>query len=173
LNNKPIPDLQKFASQMEQVLTMKIDDRIINTVSHASKVYLAGRNNGVTEELALKTNEITHKKSQFLPGTLAVHGIEEVMSKEETLIIIDPFESEEKKFKQALADNVGMKVFAISTHQTLFPTIFIPEGGYFHNYLELAAGWNLLVEVGIHLDVNLDKGLRARKIGNEFKDTLN
>jgi len=38
---------------------------------------LPEENNGVAEELALKTNEITRKKSAFLEGTFAVHGIEE------------------------------------------------------------------------------------------------
>ena len=45
----------------------------------APMIYFAGRNNGVAEELTLKTNEITHKKSDYLEGTYAVHGIEEVM----------------------------------------------------------------------------------------------
>jgi glucosamine--fructose-6-phosphate aminotransferase (isomerizing) len=34
--------------------------------------------------------------------------------------------------------------------------------------LQLLAGWNLLVHVGVHLEINLDKAERARKIGNEF-----
>ena len=32
----------------------------------------------------------------------------------------------------------------------------------------MAAGWNLLVEVGMQLGINLDKPQRARKVGNEF-----
>jgi hypothetical protein len=32
----------------------------------------------------------------------------------------------------------------------------------------LSAGWNILVEVGINLGINLDKPTRARKVGNEF-----
>jgi glucosamine--fructose-6-phosphate aminotransferase (isomerizing) len=32
----------------------------------------------------------------------------------------------------------------------------------------MAAGWNVLVEAGLALGVNLDKPLRARKVGNEF-----
>ena len=33
---------------------------------------------------------------------------------------------------------------------------------------EMAAGWNLLVETGLRLGVNIDKPERARKVGNEF-----
>jgi glucosamine--fructose-6-phosphate aminotransferase (isomerizing) len=32
----------------------------------------------------------------------------------------------------------------------------------------MAAGWNLLVEIGLSLGIDLDKPLRARKVGNEF-----
>ena len=35
-------------------------------------------------------------------------------------------------------------------------------------YVFLAAGWNLLVEIGLSLEINLDKAERARKVGNEF-----
>ncbi len=49
-------------------------------------IYFAGRNNGVAEELTLKTNEITHKKSDYLEGTFSVHGIEETMRPEEVVV---------------------------------------------------------------------------------------
>jgi glucosamine--fructose-6-phosphate aminotransferase (isomerizing) len=32
----------------------------------------------------------------------------------------------------------------------------------------LAAGWNLLVEIGLALQIDLDKPTRARKVGNEL-----
>ena len=34
--------------------------------------------------------------------------------------------------------------------------------------VQLAAGWNLLVEAGLKLGINIDKPERARKVGNEF-----
>jgi glutamine---fructose-6-phosphate transaminase (isomerizing) len=82
-------------------------------------------------------------------------------------VVIDPFEQEEEKFNEILVKGAGVEVIAISTRQTLFPTICIPDGGAFKNYIELAAGWNLLVETGINLGIDLDKPVRARKIGNE------
>ena len=38
----------------------------------------------------------------------------------------------------------------------------------FQTVLQLLAGWNILVQVGVALGINLDKAQRARKIGNEF-----
>lgn len=160
--------LNDLADKIQEVLTLKIDPQLVAKMKEAEMIYFAGRNNGVGEELTLKTNEITRKKSDFLEGTYAVHGIEEVMDKNELVIIIEPFESEEEKFNECLAKGVGMNVIAISKRQTSFPTIIIPDGEKYSNYVELAAGWNVLVEIGIALGIDLDKPERARKVGNEF-----
>lgn len=165
---KPMPNLSLFAENLRVTLEMNIDYRLIQKLAQAPVIYFAGRNNGVAEELALKTNEITRKKSAYLEGTYALHGIEEVMTKEEVLVIIDPFEQEEEKFYNVLVKGVGIDIIAISTRKTNFPTIRIPDIKFYKNYLELAAGWNLLVETGLALGVNLDKPERARKVGNEF-----
>jgi glucosamine--fructose-6-phosphate aminotransferase (isomerizing) len=160
--------LKEFAGRTEEALTLKIDSSITDLIRKASKIYFAGRNNGVAEELALKTNEITRKKSDYLEGTFAVHGIEEVMDKSEILIWIEPFTAEQEKFNECLVKGVGMNIIAVSTKKTMFPTIIIPDGGEYAEYVQLAAGWNILVETGISLGIDLDKPERARKVGNEY-----
>ncbi|MEA1912033.1 MAG: SIS domain-containing protein [Spirochaetota bacterium] len=167
-SGKAMGNLSEAGKAVRSALEMKIDTKIIDIISNAGTIYFAGRNDGVAEELTLKTNEITHKKSDFLEGTYGVHGIEEVMDKNDVVIIINPFEDEEAKFKECLIDGVGLNIIAISSRETLFPTIKLPELGYFQNYVELAAGWNILVETGIALGIDLDKAERARKVGNEF-----
>jgi glucosamine--fructose-6-phosphate aminotransferase (isomerizing) len=168
LKGQEMEYLDELADLIEKALTMKIDEKIVDAMKNADMIYFAGRNNGVVEELTLKTNEITRKKSDFLEGTYAVHGIEEVMDKNELVIIVEPFESEEEKFKECLIDGVNMNVVAISTRETQFPTIRIPDGKEYKEYIELAAGWNVLVEIGIALGIDLDKPTRARKVGNEY-----
>jgi len=169
LNNLSLPDLSKLGNLITQVLEMYIPDEITETLINSKIIYFAGRNNGVAEELTLKANEITRKKSDFLEGTYVFHGIEEVMNTDEVVVIVDPFKDEEEKYRNVLIGGIGLKVIAISTRKTIFPTIIIPEYGDFTNYLEIAAGWNLLVEVGINMGINMDNTLRARKIGHEFK----
>lgn len=149
-------------------LTMPIDSSLVESIAAARTIYWAGRNDGVAEELTLKTNEITRKPSDFLEGTYAVHGIEEVMSSDDVLIWIDPYADSEEKFRKVLVDGVGMKVIAVASRPTLFPTIQIPDAGDLSVFAQIAAGWNLLVETGLRLGVNLDKPVRARKVGNEF-----
>jgi glucosamine--fructose-6-phosphate aminotransferase (isomerizing) len=159
---------QQAVELARQVLEADLDPKIVSAIAAAPVIYFAGRNNGVAEELTLKTNEITRKKSDFLEGTYAVHGIEEVMNPSEVVIVVDPFPEEAEKFKQVLVDGVGMHVIALSAQDTIFPTIKIPALEGYQTVLELLAGWNVLVHVGVALGINLDKPERARKIGNEF-----
>lgn len=168
-NDSPMGKNQSQGADMAQeVLETELDAEIVRTIADAPMIYFAGRNNGVVEELTLKTNEITRKKSDFLEGTYAVHGIEEVMNADEVVIVVEPFAAEAEKMKQVLVEGVGMRVFALASEPTIFPTIRIPKVEGYDSVLQLLAGWNILVHVGIALGINLDKPQRARKIGNEF-----
>jgi glucosamine--fructose-6-phosphate aminotransferase (isomerizing) len=160
--------LPVLAEQFRAALTLEIDPGLVERVARARMVYWAGRNDGVAEELTLKTNEITRKPADYLEGTYAVHGIEEVMSPDDVVLWVDPYEEAEAKFHDVLVKGVGLTVIAIAARDTRFPTIRIPDAGDLAPFVQLAAGWNLLVEVGLHLNVNLDKPQRARKVGNEY-----
>ena len=168
VSGEKMDGLKELGDKTEQALTLSIDPAVTQIISKASMIYFAGRNNGVAEELALKTNEITRKKSAYLEGTFAVHGIEEVMDKTEVVIWIEPFPAEQEKFNECLVKGVGLNIIAVSTKKTIFPTIIIPDAGQYAEYVQLAAGWNILVETGIALGINLDKPTRARKVGNEY-----
>ncbi|MDX9945961.1 MAG: SIS domain-containing protein [Bacteroidales bacterium] len=168
IRGEKMEGLGTLARQTEEVLTAPIDSRITELISRAEIIYFAGRDNGVAAEIALKTNEITRKRSVFFEGTFALHGIEEVMNNDEVLIWVDPFDVDQDKFMECIVKGVGVHVIAISTHQTIFPTIVIPEGGDYAEYLQLAAGWNILVETGVALGIDLDHPKRARKVGNEY-----
>lgn len=137
-------------------------------MANASTVYFAGRNDGVAEELALKTNEVVRKRSAFLEGTFAAHGIEEVMTSDDILIVVDPFPEEEEKFSDCLEKGVGMTIIALSGRETRFPTIRLPSIEMGNEWIQLAGGWNLLVEAGLAAGIDLDKPERARKVGNEI-----
>ena len=171
-NHKQLPDLNKLGRLMEQVLTFQIPEKVVGQLVSAGMIYFSGRNNGVSEELALKANEIARKKSDYLEGTYAVHGIEEVMSTNETVILVNPFPTEEPKIQKTLVDEIGMTVMAISSQKTSFPTLRIPDYGEFNPYLELAMGWNLLIETALSQGLDLDHPQRARKVGNEFEQRI-
>ena len=157
-----------LAGKIETALTTPIAAEIVSAASQAPTIYFAGYNDGVAEELTLKTNEITRKKSDFLEGTYAVHGIEEVMENTDVVFVVDPIEEEIEKFQEVLVEGVGLQVIAIANRDTRLPTIRVPDAGELTPYVYLCAGWNLLVEIGLTLGINLDKPERARKVGNEL-----
>lgn len=158
----------ELAAAVEAALTVAIPAEITARIARAGHIYWAGRNEGVAEELTLKTNEITRKSADYLEGTYAVHGIEEVMNADDVLIWVEPYAESEQKFADVLQKNIGMSIIAISSRPTPFPTISIPDLGDLGPFVQMAAGWNLLVEVGLQLGIDLDKPTRARKVGNEF-----
>ncbi len=158
----------ELSQKLSEALTMPIDKEIVKAAANATTIYFAGYNDGVAEELTLKTNEITRKKSDYLEGTYAVHGIEEVMDANDVVFVVDPIEDEIAKFQEVLVKGVGLKVVAIADRDTPFATIRVPKAGELAPYVYLCAGWNVLVEIGMALAINLDKPQRARKIGNEL-----
>jgi glutamine---fructose-6-phosphate transaminase (isomerizing) len=165
----PFVDL---SSKFKRTLETEISPEVVLAMLKADTIYYAGFNNGVAEELALKTNEILRKKSGFLPGTYLLHGIEEVIQKNDVIILVDPVESEFEKIQAIYQKSIGVSIIALTKESSPFMNIPVPDSIQFHDgYLKLAAGWNLLVEAGIRLNVQLDKTTRARKIGNEFIET--
>lgn len=160
--------LGELSQRFEEALTQEIDPQITARIASARTIYWAGRNDGVAEELTLKTNEITRKPADFLEGTYALHGVEEVMDPADVVVWIEPFEGTEEKIEQVLVNGVGLPVYAIASRDTRFPTVRIPDAGQLAGFVQMAAGWNLLVEIGLHLGIDIDKPERARKVGNEF-----
>ncbi|MCA9024002.1 MAG: SIS domain-containing protein [Planctomycetaceae bacterium] len=157
-----------LADQVNEALTITVPPEISDRIAKARTIYWSGRNDGVAEELTLKTNEITRKPADYLEGTYAVHGIEEVMTSDDVVIWVDPYPGSEEKFEDVLGRGVGLSIIAIASRETRFPTLRIPDAGDLAAFVQMAAGWNILVEVGLALGVNLDKPERARKVGNEF-----
>ncbi|PIE05250.1 MAG: sugar isomerase [Spirochaetales bacterium] len=168
LNGTDLPDINPGAEAVEATLNMPVPQQFSSAMASARSIFFAGRNDGVAEELTLKTNEIVRKQSDFLEGTYTAHGIEEIMVKEDVVILVNPFPEEEEKFRECLIDGVGLSVIAIASRDTMFPTLKVPHVPEWQEYIQLAAGWNLLVEAGLAAGVDLDKPQRARKVGNEI-----
>ncbi len=169
LRGESMGDLGALADMVEQALTQPVEPALVEAAARATTIYFSGRNNGVAEELTLKACEIARKKADFLEGTYAVHGIEEVMGPSELVVAVDPFEPEEAKMRETLVEGVGLQVASIAARRTSFPTLVVPEAGARQAYVEIAAGWNLLVEIGTALGIDLDKPRRARKVGNIYR----
>ena len=147
---------------------MPTDAPIIDRACTAATIYFAGYNDGVAEELTLKTNEITRKKSDYLEGSYAVHGIEEVMDAKDIVFVVDPIEGEIEKFQEVLVKGVGLTRCGDCRPADAFPHDPRSPRRRTDPCLYLCAGWNLLVEIGLRMNIDLDKPQRPRKVGNEY-----
>jgi glucosamine--fructose-6-phosphate aminotransferase (isomerizing) len=154
------------ADLFNTLLSTKLTQEMLDILSSASCLYFSGRNDGVAEELTLKTYEIVRKRSDYLEGTYMFHGIEEVMNASDVLVLIEPFLADSEKIQSVIAKGVGMKIIAIASYDTPFPTLRVPQLAGFDSYFQLLAGWNLLVSTGLETKVDMDKTRRARKLGN-------
>ena len=160
-------NIEGLAEKVETALTLQVPEEIVNWAKNANTIYFAGMNDGVAEELTLKTNEITRRKSDFLEGTYALHGPEEVMQDGDIVFVVEPIKDEYEKYQKVFG-GANVHVVAIAPEKTPFTTIVVPDAGEYQQYVDLCAGWNILVEIGIALGINLDKPERARKVGNEM-----
>ncbi len=158
------------ADALEEALELEVNKTIIEKIARAETLYFAGKNDGVAQELALKANEIARKKTNYLEGTYLLHGVEEVMSDKDIIILVNPYASEFKKIKEILVDRIGIEVVVLSDEETMFPTVVIRDVGELQSYVYLALGWNILTEVGLSLGINVDFPTRGRRIRNEFLD---
>jgi glutamine---fructose-6-phosphate transaminase (isomerizing) len=158
-------DTRQLSALFEQSLNYQIDSTIIDALCNAEMIYFAGNNNGVAEELTLKTNEIIRKKAAYLPGTYLLHGVEEVITPDDLIIMVDAYPDEYDKIRSIYS---SARVVVFSDEPTPFHTLPVPGSTEAQQaYIKLAAGWNLLVEAGIKLGIDIDKPEKARKIGNE------
>ena len=68
--------LKGLPEKLEAAMTLPVPAEVVEWVKGAHTIYFGGYNDGVAEELTLKTNEITRRKSDYLEGTYSVHGID-------------------------------------------------------------------------------------------------
>ena len=158
----------KAADAAAAVLAEKLPQEMIDAVANARTVYFAGRDDGVGEELTLKMNEIARQKSDYLEGTYALHGIEEVMKPYETVVLIEPFAAEIAQYQKILSQGVGMRVIALASFDTPVPTFKLPRVQGFDGYIRLMAGWNVITSAALANEIDIDKPVRVRKVGNEI-----
>jgi len=165
------PDLKMLAQNFEHALLEMFDPLIADLINHAGNIYFAGLNNGVAEELALKTPEVIRKKSGFFPGSMLLHGVEEMVTDKDVIVLVDFFPQHEAKIFENYTKRIGTRVICFAQTATLFHTIpFHSTDDLYSPYIKLALGWKLLAEAGEASGLNLDQPVRAKKVGNEYSE---
>lgn len=168
VEDQPLPDLNLIADKFSEQITTPVPRTISDLLIIEGTVYFAGSSNGCIDELALKCAEILRKKAIALPGTYCMHGIEEVLEPNDTLVLCGSFVPDELKIDKFIRQATKIRVISISENCTVFDDIKIPVlERSIKPYIELAAGWALLLATGLAMGHDLDNPKRARKIGNE------
>lgn len=165
--NKKI-DKHQLAADIDATLNQSLSQEIIDTLAVADHLFFAGIHNGVAEELTLKTNETVRKKSAYFPGTYLLHGVEEVISENDVVLLVDHLPDHVEKIHHVFVKGIGARVIGFDDVSSLFPSVACHCSHPEHEpYVKLAAGWKVLAETGLAMGIDLDKPQRARKIGNE------
>lgn len=151
-------ELIKAGEKMIKNIERKIDIKHIKQLASAKHYLFVGLENGVAEELTLKTYEIVRKMALFYPDTHLVHGVEEAINGD-VVLLFEPL-----KFKEYMTDFQKFK------EKTKCDFLEIDEKypNTFNNYCLLAAGWGFLRNVANYLKIDIDHPVRVSKVGNPY-----
>ncbi len=159
-------DLNQTAQFIEENINLKLDDNTLNILSDSSHYFLVGLDNGVAEEITLKSYEVTRKIGLYYPDTHIVHGVEESIEGN-CAIIFDPIQ-----FKDYLSDietfskKTGCQLIYVG--ETDITSVKVKINDKFRNYCLLSGGWGLLRNVANKLQIDIDHPEKASKVGNPF-----
>lgn len=160
-------ELNLAAESVEKNINAKLDENLLQSLVSSQHYYMVGLENGVAEEITLKSYEISRKMALFFPDTHIVHGPEEGID-EGCAIIFDP-ESLQNYLPDfdKFASKTNTILVGISS-DNLVPGLNIEVNGLFKNYCLLAGGWGLLRNIGNKLGIDIDHPVKASKVGNPF-----
>lgn len=167
-----LPDLsahlKKTVVAMKENITREIPQALVEKIVHVNQYMFAGLDNGLGEELALKTNEMVRKPGTFFPDTQILHGPAEVIQNS-CLFILEPnnflpFTDDFKKFGTTTSS-----VLVSIENSSLFEyAVPYSSDDIFVNYCLLSAGWGILMHLAKALDIDIDNPTKISKVGNPY-----
>lgn len=123
------------------------------------RIWWADAETGVADELALKTVELCGLPGIAAPGTMALHGLEEVFQDGDRVIWLHA-DARDATLRDQIATTTG-------TPHILVPSLWpLPDLGVWRELLLLVQGWRLLGSLAVALGRDPAKPTRARKVGN-------
>jgi len=126
------------------------------------RIWWSGPESGPAGELALKTMETAGCLGVHLPGTMALHGIEEVLGAQDLVISLQADERDADRLRERITAT-GARLLTIGPRGELV----LPDLGPWSGCAHLVAGWRLLAQLALARGRDADRPVRARKVGNE------
>ncbi len=163
-------ELVKTGKAIAENTLIQMKSTLVEKLATYPRYLYVGLDNGVGEEITLKTHEIVRKFATFYPDTHIVHGPGEAMDKE-CIFLLDP-----SSWKGYLTD---FQSFAQKTNSMLVgiggtslgESIPIVIHETFKNYCLLAGGWGLLRNIAHYLRIDIDHPEKISKIGNLYQES--
>jgi len=155
--------LEELRDGFRRVLEEPVPSALHRRLKGATRLWWADPEVGVADELALKTLELCGLPGIAAPGTLALHGCEEIFAEGDRVVWFAP-------------DPRDAELIARVETTTTTPVIDVlaewklPDLGEWSPLLWLAAGWRLLAGLADDLGRDPTRAERARKIGNPLAE---
>jgi glucosamine--fructose-6-phosphate aminotransferase (isomerizing) len=140
-------------------------------LARVRRVWWSGAESGCAGELTLKTMETSGCIGVHLPGSMVLHGIEEVLDEHDLVVAFDPAREDLDSLKTRIGAT-GARLLRITSTGAggdweLPGTAAL--GPDWSAFPQLCAGWRLLSVLARALGRDPDKPRRARKVGNEYQ----
>ena len=162
-------ELTKTALAIRNNVNVTLDKDTLATLVVSNNYFMVGLDNGVAEEITLKSYEIARKMALFYPDTHIVHGVEEAIEGNCAVIFRPSAFREYISDFQTFSDKTNCQLIGIDNQGSLLG-VGVDINETFSNYCLLAAGWGLLRSVGNELQLDIDHPEKASKVGNPYSE---
>ena len=162
-------ELTKTALAIRNNVNVTLDKDTLATLVESNNYFMVGLDNGVAEEITLKSYEIARKMALFYPDTHIVHGVEEAIEGNCAVIFRPSAFREYISDFQTFSDKTNCQLIGIDNQGSLLG-VGVDINETFSNYCLLAAGWGLLRSVGNELQLDIDHPEKASKVGNPYSE---
>ncbi|MBA3846379.1 MAG: PIG-L family deacetylase [Planctomycetes bacterium] len=155
-----------IAAGVGQLVTAEPPAPVRAMLPGVKRVFWCGADDGVAAELALKTLEITGLVGVAPETGLVLHGLEEVLTETDLVILIDPPRDDHGPLQKYLINGTSARVITLASAPAVGACWLQPDLGEWSPPLRLVAGWRLLLCLAAAIGRDPDKPARARKVGN-------
>ncbi len=162
---KAVPK-QALIDEVKRILNAPISDEVKAQCAGTQRIFWSGAEGGCASELTLKTLETCRVLGSYAPGSLILHGIEEVFEEGDLVVLVDPAAEDKDPYNKFIVEGTPAKTIQIGSAEYGVPRIEHADLGEWNPLLQLVIGWKLLVEQAAALGNDPDKPQRARKVGN-------
>ncbi len=157
---------ERIAAGATQLVTADVPAPVRAALPGVKRVFWCGADDGVPAELALKTLEIAGVVGVAPEAGVVLHGLEEVLTETDLVVLIDPPRDDHGPLQKYLIDGTQARVVTLASAPAVGACWLQPELGEWSPPLRLVAGWRLLMHLAAALGRDPDKPDRARKVGN-------